>query len=426
MGISKELAPTAALTAGAAFVSLANTAIRDHRVHTHRSLEFNNDSVERAARVVGGHLTDTKRWAAVHRVHHSTPDANLEPFVELADYIDWRSRPGSETSEHPELPDEVRGYDPAVEAINLDTAYEIGCLARELVGGLYQPAEHYSPIAGVQLLESGWPRYFYEDKKQMKHDRKNPVRFDPENKPSLRQIRFLLRDPHSPALHTLGIPGILRDNVPNYGYAENNFEDPAFRSKDLLPDATDTWIRENRGSLRYAYAGGMALAGVLLGHDKAPSKIARNAVLGAAASGLAVVTLIGGGNSTNAFGHAGVPGSEDKRQALSDLIHGKVYPKPDGTYTTDGSWWLSLLTLDEVGGQEVHHDHPDKIAYSLKNGGAKLIEATFGSSLEFLARHGIIFKPGDNFDGRDQRPDLPSEAVLKLQDYRAKKLAEAS
>lgn len=144
MSTGEHLQNAAILTGITAFTSLANTAIRDHRVWTHRSLEFESDAVGKTARIAGGHLTDTKRWAAVHRIHHSTPDANLTSFVELADYIDWLNDPSANNADHPETPDEIYGLDPAVESIDTETAYAIGSLARELVRDLYQPAEEYT------------------------------------------------------------------------------------------------------------------------------------------------------------------------------------------------------------------------------------------------------------------------------------------
>src|SRR5690606_6261512 len=125
-----------------------------------------------------------------------------------------------------------------------------------------------------------------------------------------------------------------------------------------------------------------------------------------------------GGNITNSFGHAG---NIDKL-TMREFLAGRVYPKADGTYATDDKR-LSPLTLDEVGGQRVHHDHPDRIAYSLREGFEKFADAPFGSFLDFLISRGLIFKPGDQFEGEEKRPDMPSDAVLKLQDYRAKKLA---
>lgn len=418
MGMPESLVHTALLTIAAGAANELNTATRDHRVYTHRSLAFRNEGVEKAALYAGGHLTDTKRWACVHRVHHSTPDANLVGFVKLADYADYLSKPGANASGHPEIPDKIYGLDPAVESIDFNTAYEIGSLARDLVGGLYQPPAEYSAAAGTQILYSNALRYLYEDPKIMKRDRKNPVVFDPANPPSLDQIRFLLRDPHSPALHKRGVLGILTHNVPQYGYVENNFEDPIFRPADLQSDELGEKIRNNRGKLRLAYVGGMMLTNVLLGNKESAAKAARNAFLGAAASGGAVVILIGGGNGTNALGHAG----DWDKLTWDDIKHGKVHPKMDGTYTSN-SVLLSAPTLDEVGAQEAHHDHPELIAYTEETGLAAVKSAPFGKFLEFMVRHGIIFKNGDNFAGMDHRPDEPSEAVLVLQDYRAKQLA---
>ena len=419
MSAREYLEPGAALTGAVAFVSLANTAVRDHRIWTHHSMDFQDEGIGNAARIAGGHLTDTKRWAAVHRVHHSAPDANLTNFVEVADYIDWLAYSNADNAGHPEIPDEIPGLDPAVPTIDTNTAYEIGWLARELVGGLYQPYEYFSPAVGARIVNGDPERFRYEDKQQMKRDRNQPVIFDPDNLPSLHDIRFLLRDPHSPPLHRRGIPGVLLENVSLYGYAENNFTDPAFRPDDLRPDETDIWIRENRAKLRAAYVGGMALSGMLLSRPSSPEKAMAGALTGVAASGAAVLALIAGGNITNSFGHAG----DIEKLTLREFLAGKVYPKADGTYASDDKR-LSLPTIDEVGGQRVHHLRPDKIAYSMREGVEKLIDAPFGSFIHFLVDNGIVFKPGDQFEGMERRPDMPSEAVVKLQEYRAQKLAE--
>ena len=419
MSTGEILGPAAALTGAAAFASLAKTAVVDHRIWTHHSLAFQNELVDKAARVAGGHLTDTKRWAAVHRIHHSTPDADLINFVEFADYLDWLMLPYADNSGHPDIPDEIHGLDPAIPTIDTLSAYEIGSLARDQVGGLYLPDRYYTPASGERILNSKDPRYFYEDKRQMKHDRKNPVRFDPDNPPSLHRIRFLLRDPHSPPLHRMGVPGVLIYNVPLYGYAESNFEDPAFRPDDLQPDETDVWIRENRTKLRAAYVGGMAVAGMLLSRPGPPEKALAGALAGTAASGAAVLALIAGGNITNGLGHAG----DLEQLTLREFLAGKVYPKADGTYACDDKR-LSPATLDEVGGQRIHHDDPGRIAYSLREGIEKFMDAPFGTFLEFLVSNGILLKPGDQFEGMERRPDMPSEAVVKLQEYRAQKLAE--
>jgi hypothetical protein len=415
--LAKETVPVAGLTAAGGILSLLHTAIEGHRKETHRSLAFKSNRVEQAYRTSNSHLIDPKLWAAVHRVHHSTPDANLEPFVEIADYADWHTAQTTRRPGQLELPNEFAGLDPAVKKIPFNTAYEIGALARDLVVGRYKPAEDYSLREAGNILYNTKPRYFYEDAATMKHDQKHPVTLDPNN--SLHQIRFLLRDPHSPALHPQGIPGVMRHNVPLYSYAHENIRN--FVPDDLQPDELDAWTRENRAKLRLGYVGAMALAGVALSKSNSrPEKIARGALLGSAASGLAVVALIAGGNVTNAMGHAG----DLHRLTFRDALAGKVYPKTDGTYTTNNKL-LSPMTLDEVGGQEVHHDHPNSIAYSLRRGVRRFIDAPFGSTLETMAKHGVIFKPGDQFNttNPDQRPDMPSPAVIKLQEYRAEELA---
>ncbi len=410
----ENLGTTAVLTGAAAFYSLSRTAIEDHRVWTHRSLAFNDERAEKAYRIAGSHLTDTKRWAAVHRIHHRTPDSNLVNFTEYADYVDWHGEQTDSSEGQLELPDALYGYDPAVEEIDAATTYEIGSLARDLVGGLYQPAENYSEEEARRILYDRSPKYFYESADEMKRDRQHPVLFDPDHPPTLHQIRFLLRDPHSPALHRQGIPGILRNNVSLYGYVERNFEDGAFRPDDLQPDEIDDWTRQNRSKLRYAYVGGMMLAGVLLGGRGSKEKLATQAAIGATASALAVAGLIAGGNITNSLGHGG----DMKKLTVNGFLAGKVYPKADGTYENDYHRGLGPVTLDEVGGQKVHHQHPDAIAYSLETGLNQLREAPFGTFLEYLTDHGIIFKRGDNFGNTESRPDMPSSAVQILQQYR--------
>lgn len=400
------------LAAAASFAALFNTAVGDHREFTHGSTAYRNKLLGQFTILAGGHLTDRRRWASSHRIHHATADANLLPFVLLADYVDFIHDPFAKNSGHPDIPDFVYGYDPAVNAINFNTAYEIGSLARELVEGKYQPKTEFSPIEGVAILESPSDKFWYESDAEMKRDRQNPIKYDPDNPPSLNQIRFLLRDPHSPALDKRGIPGILRTNVSKYAFVERNFEDPFFRDEDLQPDDIERWVRQNRSKLRYAYVGGMALAGVIRGGGGSPAKMLGNALTGATASGAGVGMLIAGGNITNSFGHAG----DWKQLTLETFMDGKVYPKPDGTYSSN-SKLLSGPTLDEVGAQEVHHRKPWLIAYTEKLGLAGILEAPFGKFLETMVKLGIVFEEGHQFDG-GPRPDLPSEAVLLLEDYR--------
>ena len=69
-------------TAGA----LVHTAWKDHREKTHRAIRL-SEPVDVVVDVLGGPFTDTNRWAATHRTHHSTPDANLYPAVQLADLV---------------------------------------------------------------------------------------------------------------------------------------------------------------------------------------------------------------------------------------------------------------------------------------------------------------------------------------------------
>ena len=405
-----ELARIGMLTAGVTGLSLMRTAVEDHRINTHESLEA-PVRVEQAMRFGGAHLTNTKRWAAVHTVHHSTPDANLFPFVELADLVDFGGVKPSN------MPETMYGMDPVALEIDTATALAIGRSARTIVEGFYTPQEEYQVDDVARIFFSRDPRYFYEDKEIMDAERKaGPMDFDPDNPPNLVDIRFLLRDPHSPVLHRQGIPGILRYNVSLYGYAETHFQQEAFMPEYLALDNVDRFLSDNRGKIRLGYVALMMAAAVGTGGKYGKMDILRNATFGAASSGLAVVALIAGGNTTNALGHAG----DLHALSFEEFMDGKVIPKHDGTFTTN-SPLLGPMSLDEVGGQKPHHDRPDLIAYTHDKGIRGFVAAPFGKTLEAMARNKIVFKVGKNFGG-DHRPDDPSEAVLMLQDYRARVL----
>jgi hypothetical protein len=411
---SREAILYSGLTAGVALVNLANTAVRDHRVYTHESLKFNGPTTDRIARTMSAFLTDTKRWAAVHRIHHSTPDANLTPFVELADFLDWQDTSLTREVAVIDRPEFVYGLDPAATEIPLEVAREIGVEARSLVEGKYKVPTGYSVRNAANMLFNKSARFFYEDTQIMKKDKKKAV---DSKSGSVHDVRFLLRDPHSPVLHHEGVVGILKQNVPLYGYVENSMADTTVRPSDLMPDEIDEKLRESRTKLRLGYVGGMMLAGVALNRTKTIGEVPRHLVLGAAASGLAVASLIAGGNITNAFGHAG----DTKNTTLKEILGGIVKPKPDGTYTSNASF-LNFLTLDEVGGQKIHHEHPDKVAYTDDTGIKKLLKAPFGTIVEALANKGLMIKISDNF-GNDHRPDDPSQAVIMLQEERIREFA---
>lgn len=399
------------LAAGVAFVNLSKTAVLDHRHWTHDSIAFENPTHEKIARTSGAHLTDTKAWASVHTIHHSTPDANLLPFAELADYLDWHEAQTTLRPGQLEIPDTVRGFDPAIPELDVETAREIGVLARELVADFYTPQANYTAEEAHDIMLSPDDKFRYESQQAIKQARRNPIHYDPENT-SLHDMRFMLRDPHSPALHDKGILGILAYNVPLYGYVEQSFQDPRFRLERLQPDDWDETLRENRAKLRWGYVGAMALATIAANRSKTPGQAAGNAVLGAAASGLAVVGLIQGGNITNALGHGG----DWKKYRPSDIREGVVHVKPDGTYTSN-SKTLSAPTLDEVGGQYEHHEDPSRIAYTTQEGWKRWAYAPYGRFLEKLIDKGVLLKEGGNFGG-DHRPDLPSDAVLLIEKTR--------
>ncbi len=108
--------------------------------------------------------------------------------------------------------------------------------------------------------------------------------------------------------------------------------------------------------------------------------------------------------------------------------------KTDGTFTSNAKW-LSAPTVDEVGGQEPHHDFPWRVAYTTNTGILGIRDAAFGSLLDTLTKHKTLLDPGQQFGHPElndlepnqaaieqviqlRRPDMPTEALLELQKAR--------
>lgn len=158
--------------------------------------------LETAVDVAGAPFTDTTRWAATHRIHHATPDADLRPAIEYTDAVAWLEA-YPEIAEQYAVPERVAGIDPAVESMSHQEVLAVGKLSKELVDGLYQPQETYSPDELAKIFYGTEPRYLYEDP----HGNRDAVPSIDGYNASLDDIRYLLRDPHSPALHPDGMKG---------------------------------------------------------------------------------------------------------------------------------------------------------------------------------------------------------------------------
>ena len=143
-------------------------------------------------------------------------------------------------------------------------------------------------------------------------------------------------------------------------------------------------------------------------------EVAASATKGAIITGHGMLGLIVGGNIVNSLGRGGKENSAS-RQFAKDFWQGNVRVKDNGTYTTDNAL-LSPPTLGEVGGQYEHHEDPSLISYTHEKGLEKFLVDPFGTMTEFMADHDIGMSRGPGFEG--PRPDMPSDAVLKIEEIR--------
>ncbi|HRC28550.1 MAG TPA: hypothetical protein PKV96_04160 [Candidatus Saccharimonas sp.] len=386
-------------------VPLLKTTILDHRESTHRSLTPGK-VVRGTLEVAGAPFTDTSRWAVTHIDHHSGTDANLLPTIEIADLIEWLEQNPDIAKSFP-IPDSFMGLDPSVPEMSLEEVLHLGKLSRQLVEGRYVPQANYTNEEIQRILYSQSQRYMYET--LWGNTKAVPVLGD---EPSLYDIRYKLRDPHAPAIHRMGIIGV---GLFNYGLYNDvvtfHNRNPQLVPEHLQRTPRQEFIERNKNKIRlYGLVGGSALLRVLLDQPKSPGDLAKSSLKGAVIAGGATAALFAGSQIVNAFGHAGdleIP----KKRLLRNLLTGKVEVKENGSYASRLPV-ANIPTLDEVGGQDVHHEYPEKIAYTNQTGWRKVKEAPYGSLLEFLAKHKIGMREGPGYEGR--RPDVPSEAVEYL------------
>lgn len=400
----------------------------NHREKTHQSIKT-HPLVELFARTEEKTIgMDPNIWASVHRIHHDTPDATLYPFYRFARAIEWiRNNP--DKSQGITLPDQVPYFDPFVDAFTFDQTMEIGKFAvervRERLGDSYKPPANLTHSEVVAILYPQEPQYYYPDY----HAKKAEYTQD-----DVAQI--LLTDPHSPALappkdgEVNGVRDILLHNVARYKQTANLFKArPDLRPTDLQTDHDVA----NENVTKAVVAGFVATGtAALLARRKFRIKdVAIAAAAGSAANGIRMGTEIVGGNVTNSLGHGGSlvdaikhPVSFVRTVGRSNL---QLILNEDGSLSTDTSKSgmlgkiLSWVTFDEVGGQDEHHHHPDKIAYTSKTGWRKAVDAPWGTFTEFLANSGIpILERGNAFSELDgqRRPDETNPAVLLIQAIR--------
>lgn len=412
-----EIARTGAFVGAAAAAETAAllTGTRSY-IHmgprSHNSLRV-HEALARGIDAAMTPFTDPSGWGATHiEGHHQLADANVMPFIEVADYMDWRDH--NSHADHPDPPETFSNLDYVAKDIDLDTAWEIGSIARELAeNGGYMPKEEYTPGEARQALDDKSDRFVYQNMKQ-RAKRPTPREWPKDKQIGLEDVWFRLMDPHSPSLHPAGPKPLpfFRDMIPlMYRSVERNWD-----SNDQLPDYAQRdelqqWHYEHRSQivrgLTVAHFVGGAAIGALFG-EKKPSQLIKNSLAGGAVIGLSGLGLIAGGTLTNYFGHLG----EDPARAFKT---GEITPNEDGSLATNGHILLSLATLDEAGWQGNHHNHPDWIDF----GDGKPMQAPIGYALKKMAEKGMLgLGHGEGFVDSEHRPDELHHSVRLIQDER--------
>lgn len=431
MGVEQEIQLSDVLRTGAKIVgagflaAIPGTAFvtaYHHRQLTHRSLELDPKLIEAGNREMAVYSPTSEIWAAVHRLHHHFPDATLAPAWRIAQAIKWVEANPLDAGGI-EIPDYYPYLDLFVPRFHLNDVLTMGHFAdeylRDRLGGTYQPPFGYSKDELYDLLHPNQPMYLYPEERHKKGTEYSQDEI----------AEILLGDPHSPARmrRRNGVRGILESNVMLYHEASALFRArPDLMPKDLqvteMVDPVETRINAFiEQSLKMA-----SLVSMVRGKHKPEDE------LKALLAGVAITTVklgfhIAGGNITNSLGHAG----EMSPRRLLEAIAAQDYEltlNDDGTIATDAVYGgilgraVSWITGDEVGGQRVHHDYPDKIAYTLQRGLRAWFEAPWGSFLEVLAENPYIpfIKTGEGFDVGDRanRPDMPSPAALLIEQRR--------
>ncbi|MCA9342944.1 hypothetical protein KC950_02970 [Candidatus Saccharibacteria bacterium] len=413
-----KVAAIAGVVAGAETLGLL-TATRSY-IHmgsrSHNSLGVNR-ATTRALDAMMTPYTDPSGWGATHiEGHHKLADANVMPFIEVADAMDWRDTHNHKGYHDP--PESFDNLDYVAKDISLDTVREIGTVARELaaVGG-YKPKQHYNKVEFAQAIDYWRPRYVYENM-QERASRSTPSQWEHDKNITLDDVWFRLMDPHSPSLHPEGPKPypFFRDMIPlMYRSVERNWD-----SNEQLPDYAHRDKRQNwhyehrhqivRGLTTAHFIGGAAL-GMVLG-ERRPAQILKNSLVGGAVIGLSGLGLIAGGTLTNYFGHLGA----DPIRAFKT---GEITPNEDGSLATNGHISLSLATLDEAGWQGNHHEHPEWIDF----GNGRPRQAPVGFIIKKLADKGLLgLGHGEGFNNSEHRPDELHDSVKFIQQERIRTL----
>lgn len=439
-----KISAEAAVAGGAAgLAGVGVIIVRNHKELAHRNVILHpgvQKVLDFEQRTSG--VGEPEVWAAVHREpHHGNPDATLYPFYQIARAVRWvEANPEAESTQGLVIPDYFKKLDPGVIRFPLEDVLKSGGIAedimREKLGDEYKEPDGYKRGELEKLFnpDPEFPRYWY--KPYEKH----------QGEWTQDQIaEIILGDPHAPVRmpprkrRTNGVRGVKRSNLFLYKKAANLFR--AGERPDLKPPDLQTGKEaEYKKPWKEVVAGFVVpsaviyIARALRGHHK-PEDIAIAAVAGSVFNGVRFATKIGGGNEVNSIGH---PGDTDGPKGLLEAELKREYcilPNEEGTYAADSSKGgfvgkaIKVLTGDE-GDQSAHHKGPHRIRHTLNlhlKGLAAFADTPTGSLIEAAAKSKYVpgIEIGDGFGvPLEQRPDMPNEAVLLIQQRRREQREE--
>ena len=420
--VAKKAAKVVFLGVGAGMLGIAGITMRDHRELTHENLQLSKrlqrlfDFEQRSLGV-----REPYTWASVHIGHHRWEDGTLYPEYRIYHAMKEAEARGID------IPDTFPHLDPFVKKMPRDAVEKIGEMADQEIQSRmkdqYQAPTFATNEEIIATLHPTAPQYFYPER--IKREAKTDYTADDV-------ARMLLSDPHSPALvqRENGVQGVAMQNMSMYKEHASMFRTfPEFKPEHLQrkEDFDPEYQAKEKNRTRLAVAAGFAVpaaAMFLLNRDYSAKGLAVAVTEGAAINGVRAGLEITGGNVTNSAGHMGDPVQTELAKAFLNRVY-EIKLKPDGTISTNtvgkgivgraASW----ATLDEVGGQQVHHLEPWKIAYTDETGIKAVIEAPWGSGLQFLAESHAFrdINLGNQFAGAE-RPDVAHPAIKMIQALR--------
>ncbi len=399
--------------------------IIDHRENTHRSVKADERLVRLhrfLKRTLGG--KNAAPWPDAHLDHHAWVDVNAFPFMRVSRALNWieEQRKAGKNVEV-EIPESIKHLDPLVDEREYPLALvrQIGDLAeahaKKKLGDLYQPPVTYSNEELNTIFHPAKPDYFYPKYKKKKRG----------DYTSDEMAQIVVSDPHSPAYADRsmknGVKEILHKGIWPYFYAANLREQyPEIVEEHLKPlqkgKEKKVWPTVAAGFAIPAFA-------VLVARHKFARKDFAIAVAGGViANGTRAAEEAVMAMAVNSAGHAG---GELTTKSLLQAMFGKEFEiklHPDGTVATDTTdegligRAVSIMSLDEVGRQQYHHDNPGDRKYTDDDGVRGWIDATWGSVIDLVVKSkSKLLQPGDNFNLKpgERRPDEPHPATVLVQ-----------